>query len=88
MEKGDEGRGNQEEGRMTGDEGSMVREPKQCADQFQSDSAREASLLCCCEDGDGSQTVGGEGAEPRGKEGNFSLLGISPSTSSENSTTG
>lgn len=52
-----------------------------CTDQFQSDSAREASLLCSCEGGDGSQTGGGLGAKPRGQGGNFWLLGFSPSPS-------
>lgn len=73
---------------MMGKEGSAVRERIQSADQFQSDSAREASLLCSCEDGDGSQTGGGEGAGPRGQGRDFLLHGFSPSTLSENSTTG
>lgn len=68
------GREGEEAGRKV-EEGSTVRERKQSADQFHSDSGSEASLLCCRDDGDGG--LAGGGGE-RGR--NFSHLGFCPST--------
>lgn len=63
VERGREG----EEGGRKGEEGSTVGERKQSADQFQSDSGSEASLLCCRDDGDGG--LAGGGGERRRRKG-------------------